>query len=1269
VLVEILQNHSVKESFFVQIKGSESLNYIQEGKVISLQLSIPNIRYLLAKPIPTMIAVCDITKPERLVFWVWLDGAIEKIEKENNLWQSQESVTIHISTSDILSQNSKDLIEDYVKKFHTNLRINAEIGAVIAPSFGIDSSKIQGVYKENPETLISEQVLPHLKDVGLIDVFEEESTRKVENLTHTDQKLFQKLIDTSNCLNRFHDRDAVRILDEVSNQLQNASNTIKARYYNCKGVLSLHSGDFFGAMGFFEKACSLRTTEIRYNSNFLLTQYFLSNKSHSRYILPDDWSSRLEALISKNPEFAPTIRLKAYWVADTQSSEAAESFLRTSKIWNKELLENLASLAEIYERNNDIVKASALCQEAEEAGLSLDATFWSLRGFIHLRLALPRGTETREIILQGYGPSPLNISQLEKAKIYYTNAFEVFSEIGFPKISEETIVNYSAVLALLGEQEEIESICKTFLRNNPESYSVLANLVLALIHQGKTRDAIPYSRKVFQSNPEFASAYKNLALCLLQAEEFDGLLEHLKTRETTGFKEGEEGFSRVFATIALAELGDMTQAQRQVRLLKSNPALSIEGIIAEVELLRRSGGSREIIRSILRAGNETFPNDIKLLTLLAQTLGPPDRETADEIIQLLTKISEYQQLHPEQFSTLANAYLVTDHLEEANAVLKKAVERYPHEKQFLYEQSFVLMRLGDEDASFDCLRRYMKTGERTYQNLRNTAIMARNSGQLEEAIKLFELALRKASEKKDRGEIHCQLHLLKKHCSYPPKEILRHAIEYGETTGDDLAAEARFLMMCLLTPDVEVEDSEANKWIRDARIRLEKFSRENPRYHSLMTFKLPEGPTTKKWESLITDFISLTLPRELASIPLQQSARHQIWPIVLRAGFFPLVGSLFEFWERCVRSTEFSHAIHIWSDLNNLEAENSVALTFDSICIDLTGLLTLAEFDLLPRLTTQFDWIFIALGTKLSLLSEQLNPKGPHPLAEKIYNWYLANRNRIRIRDARSNENLNESHDNYFKTRTGVWVQEQKSVDQILGDGIGENLLLSRKLGVPLYSDESLIRYWASSDYQVKAFSSLSFIYRLVSSKQITEEQRISIESRMIKENFRIIPISVHDLQISLKDFINKRKQASQGLPSSEDLNSDPILGILLRQFGDTTLHSRYLNFLAVDWWLSILTDRNIPDECVQACMVQPSHAISMKTSSGILTGVVPEEPEMRVAGLWALFLWRTFRKDDSLVLKVWLCIPVKLTSRFGLNLPLVPVKFTRGRSEATLVV
>src|SRR5208283_1362733 len=119
VLITIVQNEKVTYDFFVQLKGHDKPSYIDNKHYISEPIEVKILNYLLLKPMPSMLCICDVNDDEKL-FYVWINEDIHRILNENPDWNKQETVIVRVPVSNVITRDPLiyKTIEDYVTKFH-----------------------------------------------------------------------------------------------------------------------------------------------------------------------------------------------------------------------------------------------------------------------------------------------------------------------------------------------------------------------------------------------------------------------------------------------------------------------------------------------------------------------------------------------------------------------------------------------------------------------------------------------------------------------------------------------------------------------------------------------------------------------------------------------------------------------------------------------------------------------------------------------------------------------------------------------------------------------------------------------------------------------------------------------------------------------------------------------------------------------------------------------------------------------------------------------
>jgi len=1231
---------TVQDLLLAQLKGSKSPDYSADSKHVSVEMKVSTINHLLKQPCLTIICICDTAKSDEPIFWGWLHELVEGLGKKKN-WQTQETVSIKILTSNKFDQTACEDIEKYLSNYYRDQGIGMAILEVLQPAMGEERSP--GARTEHDPDMIAilARRMKPFKEAGIIEIIqEEEDKERIEAYSPEDQTRFRKIQEISNTLNELRDLEADQALSELSRGIEGAADGIKAKYHNNLGVLSLHKGDSRKAIEEFEISCRLRPKEQKYITNLLTTQFSVAFDSKCfESSLPIDWMERLEHVLAYKPEFCPALRLKASWLCFTAGTRAGEEFLRTSKCWQTEKEKCCIHLAGTFDSLGDLDNALRLLNEVNIQENADDPVGLSLYANILLKKAIDFTSTEDQILLKGSGPSKLDLSLLKKSEQCYRRVFTLYREKSFPHISETSITNYTTVLYLLDDLITAESICTEYLNYHPDSIPIHGALASCLVHQDKMiPDKIKHAEIAFKGDSS-STNYRNLAFSYFQIEDYEALIPHISSRQKQGFLDyEEEAISLALAAIANKELGEIDRAQEILHFMESKPDFLAELLFAKEVIAKRENASPEQIRSIFADALEKNPENPLILTHYVHSFDTITKQNASEMVSSIETLRKHRQLVSREISLLAEAFLLLGQPEVAEAMLASAIERYPKDLRLVYLRAKSQIELGDEEGSFKSLKDYMEHGQKTFEVLHNLAFLAYETERLDEAITLFERSLLKAKEKRERGLIHFYLYELRKRRGDTPKTVMRHAIEYGKTV-ESVDEEARFLMMFLLSPPVTEKDEEVEIWISEARIRLEKFSKEHPRFQSFYSIPIPSDlPKEKIGSHILSHIHQIMLPHYLAAVPLTISARSEQWPLSFRAKYLPSVHSLFDYWTTCTKAEDFANAIHIWYPDNHLDAEQQTVARRDSICIDITALLTLAEFKLLHLLSTHFKRIILARGTKRTIQEEVLRYGFARGVIEEIETWRLDNRHLIRVRNDTSSDKEDEERSSYIKTPSGILLKREEALSVLIPYGVGESVLLAKGLKIPLYCDDSAVRKIGKDEYGIDSFCTITLIMQLRREGKITILQESSLFAEMIRSNFRIVPFDVLHLTEALKE-IWYDVRATKKTITREMLQNDRILGAMFRQFGESSLDEIIRMKIAVNWWFSILEDGHYGKDTLVECMVYPLFCFSMQTRGGVLGKIMGDEHEKRVASVLAFFLLRTFQLNRRLMLEAWLSV------------------------------
>lgn len=650
------------EDFFVQLKGSDGPDYIKEGTLVSFPLKTSTITWLLGKPNPSMLAVCDTGHPDQPVFWVWLNDIVPKVIARKADALSRKTLNIHIPVENVLIPSARQKIEGYVVSFHANRNIEKRIAESVLPSLGYAAIEDPAQYRDSPGSFLKENIGPWVR-AGIVEASEIEDASTLKAISPEDQRRFQALRDVHNALRELRERDALEQLEALKDEIEEeGSDYIKNIYHRTKGSLFQHMYRLPEAARQYEVALRLRPKNLHCEADLLHVEFALAFETgHLERTLPGNWTERVDKVLAKLPEECRLIRMKAVLISCTKNPKAAENFLRNSVSWDREQNETLRYIAHIHCWAGHLDAAERILQELATRSPGFDAIDWSLYGYVLLKKALKVPGPRIDSPIYGAGPADLDLASLRKAAECYEKAYQYFGGKGFPAISQETVVNYAVALRLLGEAENGIQVCRSYLERNPEDLHVHAALAGCLLLVDRASEAVPHAKRVVDADPMSSLAFRNLAACLCRSEEYEELLKLVGDRRKSGFRDKEEeGLSVILVVMALAETGDCSEAQRWVDHLESDGELKGYAPIAKASVSSKLETDKEKVYETFRNALAECPNDLHLLTHFVAELLPLREETASEVVSCLERARNLRQLAPHEYHLLAKAFLLSN---------------------------------------------------------------------------------------------------------------------------------------------------------------------------------------------------------------------------------------------------------------------------------------------------------------------------------------------------------------------------------------------------------------------------------------------------------------------------------------------------------------------------------------------------------------------------------------------------------------------------------
>lgn len=1189
------------DDFWIQLKGSDAPYYLVDGCSLSHDLSVATLNHLRLLSSPPMLAVCDVSKQERPIYWVWIDDALNDIQQRNSAWNTQESVSVRVPIANLFSATI-DAIEDNVRAWHRERRVDSIIGKFVRPAIGVPT--IGGAEHADVEAYAQEVLVPRLRDAQLVEVGE---GGEATSYTPEQRDFNTKLREVANSLAKFRDDDARSILAQRDASSELATPRLRAAFHNSQGVLAIHAGDHQRASAEFSEAASLDPEQPTIAVNLAAVQYALFQEDQARWPLPDDWERHLTQVLEKNPQLLPAIKLRLRWTAEISGLKAASEFAHQYSLPEGPRRELLTALAEIYLFANQPREAIEALGGLEPPANGQEAWFYAIKGHSLFALAVPSAPQIGDgrLLLQGMGPGDLNFPLLAQACEATEKALSYATEQAPQHVVEEIAANAARARLLRGQHDEAIKLSLAYAARFPESKTLSGVVATAFFISGQAEKAVPYAKQALSPDDATGETYRNLILVLTAAERFDEVLQRIGEPEREGFRgEDEKNLSYQIAAIGYAENNDFAQAERCITKLREDPQGRVNAVLAEVEVRRREGKPSADLVSLIRGQLADDPKNPWVLTALIRELGWPNAQNAQEIIDAIELVTESRQLTPVEFAGLGYAYQQLGRLEDACRVFLSAIKRYPEDPRFRFEYAQILALIGDDEGGYAALREYLEAAKADPLVYRNLASLAFSTGRLDEAIKMLARALSRTTDPNEQRELNHLLWELRRRRGDPPKEVLRHVIAFGETSSEKPDDEARFLMMALmtqLTPD-DLKDPVIEAARRPISERLDAFVQAHPNHQGLHAFKMPlDLSSEEQGQHLMREIAYVTLPRRIAAGQMEIAARGAPWPLCLRA---PLLNgpSIFSYWEQCSQSHDYTNAIHIFYSPLDINQEATVLPIDGKVVIDINALLTLIALDLEDEIPSLFREIVVARGTRYALWWEIGAAGYGHPLARRLEEWILRHRSIVRVRTVNPDS---------------VSEGERMSLE-VLKAGVGETFVLARQLGIPLWSDEGVIRAEAKRLGGPPAFSTLSMLRALRQRRRLTLEDETKCMARLIALNYRYVPFGAEHLHAAAR--LLAAGWDSGDVSLSGRLHTHELMGPLLREFAEQHVTLDSLLKVTAEWWPVLLNDRNMPDTLIEEILSWIAFTVTQRLMvSGKIAASVALD---RIAGqIFAAFL------------------------------------------------
>jgi len=1159
----------------VQLKASEAEPYVKARAFITRPMKVTTIHWLLEmQTVPVLVAVADLTRADRPIFWGWLHELVAGFGKG---WEGKKKITVRVPTDRVL-KTSAQRIERETNEWHAERDAKRELGTI-----AIDA--LPDLLPDGPNRMGQLEAAPArfrevLRASAIADT-DPSSPSGLRPVGPADREARAELERIKHLLDALDAREARRLLDRIG--LSRCNNRTRAIYENRLGALLMQEADPLRAVARFRTATRLAPKETAFACNVLVAEAYLD--ACGRVPLPADWFGRLEALLRDHSDFLPAIAVKARVLARTDP-EAAEAVVRESPLWERRRSEALLLLAEIYSCA-DRVKARALFAGVPEADVRDDHVALGLRGFICLGLSVG-STAGEAVDVHFPGPSNIDLHLLSESVTAYRLACDRLGRAGYPPVGAETFRNAAHTLLLANRPREAAELCRTYTSHNPTDSHVRDALIIALSLSGERDKASECARRRQESDPSDGTLL-NYVVTLHGAGDLETVREVVEKRLGEGplLPEYETRIRELYA-IALGALGDDKKASAEAAALARVAPAAAVAVSAAIERRKPEGARRAV--GLLRDGLRRFPGSPELGSMLMQALLPVTQDNAQEIIALVAEqVAPRRALLPEEALTFGRAYVSRGEWANAEKVFRSARERFPENSEFAFDHATALAELGRVDDAYALLSEFAKLRRPTSHVLHNLGMLALMTGRLDQAIELAEQAADRERDGSARRTLRMLCFELRRKRGDQPKEMVAAAVRLASATTGDIDAEAAYLMRAMLIPlgEADRRDPEVMAWGAELQARYERFAAEHPTHPAFRRFRVPAGLDGQALLNFIgSEYLAVMWPAVLHRQNVELAARGRPLPLAVKARVLGGCTAL-SYWQQCLTSPRESDVIACHIDgLNDLAGEVQVASQGGPVCLDLSAILSLRHLGLLDAALAQFGEAFICPETLRVIQAESVGMPTPNLLAREIEEWLLENRGRMRTRRPR---------------QAAASGSESPVLDLV--DGFGQTCRLALELAVPLYSDDAAIRFLATTGTHLRAFGTVAFLRSLRLGYRLSSVAVARHLISLVNSHYRHVPIASEDLLAlaTSPDAVGSDEELTSLIAalSAQDLTDPSVLGV-----GVATL-------------VQLIANEGVPAPRRDAVATQLTFVLLQRNLGTVLRGVRAGDSESRLLSLW----------------------------------------------------
>ncbi|MBN8506452.1 MAG: DUF4365 domain-containing protein [Burkholderiales bacterium] len=947
----------VQHTFFIQLKGTEKLDLVNDGQEIAFRMKRRTLNLFANTPEDVMLAVAEVklspsgkaVPAQSTIHWAWISDQLRV--KRGGPYEvdlsDTETQTVHLAIGQLLHEDL--CIEPHLQARLQLLKTAASLEEILRQNKRIGGSSRQPALGR---LLSAAQARPDELATFVLGI-ESGGTGAWP----------PEALEIRTMLRAGSTAQAEQALAKLGETGFGSTPFLRALFISQKAKTLMQRGRQDEAIALFEEAYSIDATE----ENLLPLAELRILQAVDRNDI-DAVRGTLALLSDAESGDGLSLRVRGY-VSIREFDEAERCLQRIAD--RKQTLARVVVLAgrRKFDELIELAVAAELDAELSRADLTSVQLVAARATWSGATENVTLLNELNELPLSGAIGTDLDLA--EKAWSMAQRCLNGLREAGWPPNTDVLAPVLCGAAGLLGKEGEAIRLLGDAPAARPEYIDLQRNFELLAIGADETELALAANRR----QPNQLEVLVRRTSLLFELRRFDEChAMALKVARWEGEQHKNSPLALSIGFAAAHKAGRHAEAREIREALEAQPEWA--PFVPFAEFVRRGalGITEPPPIDALREGLRDHPDAWLLASNLFLNLNVNEPEPAREAVELAKKLKSRALLSLNDTQRLVAAHSTLTQWHEAASVAADGLARFKGDERLLATAAVAEEMMGHTGKAIQMLETVLEAGTSRIPTVHNFMGLAFRLGRTDSVRKAIDRLLELESGPKERLEL-LRLSALVYFKQGEHAKAQETARGLGDLVDQDDEEETGTLINLVMAVTITGPKPD-DRFIEWAKARTDKFCSRWPESRFFRRLSLPEHGL-KEIDDLhdVFDSIGGNSRERLAGFEARErqvKAGELPVPFIVRPGFvFHYIGDPFTLWEAAKTSRYGDHQFHLLIQ-SQVQEERSPDATRDVPLLDLTALLVVDSLGLLDALFSVFKKIAISRVT-VGYISQQAN--------------------------------------------------------------------------------------------------------------------------------------------------------------------------------------------------------------------------------------------------------------------------------------------------------